>query len=321
MKKFILILISAIFSAFAGEKLNVITTIFPQFDFVRNIAGDRVNLTMLLTPGAESHSFEPSPRELIAIQNSDLFIHIGGEPWVERALNSINTKNTNIFAMKDKVVLLKVELVEGMEDLGIFEQPRRGIFARLFPFLSQQETEPPCIIIHDKHIWLSPENAALIVQAITDTLSRLDPKNAYFFRKNAAAYIAQLEELDARFREITVGAKRNTIIFSDRFPFVYLTRRYGLNHFAAFPICGTQGDPSAATIAFLINKIRAEQIPVIFHIELSNERIADTISRETGARKLLLHSLHNLSRQDFESGLGYLDFMHRNAENLREALW
>ncbi|GBU27947.1 ABC transporter substrate-binding protein [Treponema sp. R8-4-B8] len=127
-------------------------------------------------------------------------------------------------------------------------------------------------------------------------------------------------KIDAAFNDIIAGAKRKTIVFADRFPFRYFADAYGLTYFAAFPGCSTETEPSAATVAFLINKIKAEKIPVVFHIELSNEKMADTISGETGAKKLLLHACHNISKKDFEAGLGYLDLMRGNVENLREAL-
>jgi len=284
----------------SNGKINVTVTNFPPFDFVRNIAGDRVNLSMLLPPGAESHSFEPSPRDIIAIQNSDIFIYAGGESdaWVDRILESMDTDNMKILAMIDTVDAVEEEIVEGMEEED-----------------EEEETA------YDEHVWTSPQNAILIVRAIAELLCEADPANADFYRQNAAAYSEELARLDAAFNEVIAGAKRKTIVFADRFPFRYFADAYGLSYFAAFPGCSTETEPSAATVAFLINKIRAEKIPVVFHLELSNEKMADTISGETGAKKLLLHACHNINKRDFDAGLGYLDFMRRNVENLREALY
>ena len=294
-----------------NDKINITTTIFPAYDFVRQIAGDRVNLAMLLPPGAESHSFEPSPRDIIAIQNSDVFIYAGGESekWVSRIIQSLNpqrrlpefTDNMNILAMMDVVDKVKEETVEGMEE-------------------EHGEDENHEEYAYDEHVWTSPLNAILIVRSITELLCRADNTNAGFYRQNSASCLEALEELDATFKAVVAGAKRNTIVFADRFPFRYLADAYGLKYFAAFPGCSTEAEPSAATVAFLINKIKTEKIPVVFHIELSNERMADTISGETGAKKLLLHSCHNITKQDFDSGEGYIDIMRRNVENLREAL-
>jgi zinc transport system substrate-binding protein len=217
----------------ANGKINVTTTNFPPYDFVRQIAGDKVNLTMLLPPGSESHSFEPSPRDIITIQNSDIFIYAGGESddWIDRILESMNTDNMKILAMIDTVDAVEEEIVEGMEE----EDDEGGV-----------EGE----IAYDEHVWTSPQNVILIVQAITDMLCETDPDNAGFFRQNAAAYTEELELLDAAFAEVVSGAKRDTIVFADRFPFRYFADAYGLTYFAAFPGCSTETEPSGATVAF-----------------------------------------------------------------------
>jgi zinc transport system substrate-binding protein len=279
-------------------KISITATNFPPYDFVRQIAGDRVNLVMLLPPGSESHSFEPSPRDIITIQNSDIFIYTGGESekWIDRILQSMNTGNIKILAMIDTVEAVDEEIVEGMEADGDEE------------------------VAFDEHVWTSPRNAVRIVQAITGLLCETDAANSGYYRQNAAAYMEELMLLDTAFAKAVSGSKRGTIVFADRFPFRYLADAYGLTYFAAFPGCSTETEPSAATVKFLIDKIRAEQIPVVFHIELSNERMADTISGETGAKKLLLHSSHNITKKDFDSGLGYLQIMKNNVKNLKEAV-
>ena len=287
----------------ADGKLNITTTNFPPFDFVRNIAGDKVNLSMLLPPGAESHSYEPSPKDIITIKNSGIFIYGGGEGdiWVNRILESMDTSKMIIVRMMDAVDAVEEEIVEGMEEEAAMPE-------------EEEETA------YDEHVWTSPRNAILIVGAITEALCEADSANAEFYRQNAASYGKELVKLDAAFNDIIAGAKRKTIVFADRFPFRYFADAYGLTYFAAFPGCSTETEPSAGTVKFLIDKIKAEKIPVVFHIELSNERMADTISGETGAKKLLLHACHNISKKDFEAGLGYLDLMRGNVENLREAL-
>jgi zinc transport system substrate-binding protein len=294
-------------------KITVTATIFPPYDFTRAIAGDRVNLNMLLPPGAESHSYEPSPRDIISIQRSDVFIYIGGESdsWVDRILNSMDTKNMKIIRLMDAVDVVEEEIVEGMEEE--YEEAEAALEA----IGASGEEEPE----YDEHIWTSPRNAALMARAIAEGLSEKDKTNAEFYRKNTDAYTARLDELDAAFRQVVSGAKRRTIVFGDRYPFRYFSDAYGLSYFAAFPGCSTETEPSAATVAFLINKIRAENIPVVFHIELSNEKMADTIAEETGAKKRLLHAVHNISKRDFDNGATYLDSMTLNVDTLREDLW
>lgn len=319
----VLIIIAALLSVFTGCRQNrntveqnqngritVITTIFPAYDFVRQIAGDRVHLSMLLPPGAEAHSFEPSPRDIINILNSDVFIYIGGEMerWIDRILQSMNTDNMTILAMMNVVETLEEEIVEGMELDDDHDHDLDD---------GHDHDED---IVFDEHVWTYPGNVILIVRAITELLSSVDPVNASFYRENAASYIRELELLDKAFAEVVANARRRTIILADRFPLRYFAAAYGLTYFAAFPGCSTETEASAATVAFLIDRIREENIPVVFHIELSNERMADTISAETGAQKLLFHSAHNISRRDFDAGIGYLDLMRANVENLRRAL-
>jgi len=287
----------------ADGKLNVVSVIFPTYDFVRIIAEDKVNLVMLLPPGSESHSFEPSPRDIITIRESDLFIYPGGEgaKWVDRILGSMDVKaeKITILNLMELVDTVEEEIVEGMEE-------------------DEDDEESPDL---DEHVWTSPKNARIIVTAITEALMDLDSENTDFYRQNAADYIAKLDELDAGFASVIEGAKRNTIIVGDRFPFRYLADAYNLEYFAAFPGCSTETEPSAATVAFLINKTKNENIPVVFHIELSNEKIADAISEATGAKKLILHSGHNVTKKDFDSGANYLDLQKANMVNLKEALW
>jgi zinc transport system substrate-binding protein len=283
-------------------KINVVATIFPPYDFIRQVGGDRINLTMLLPPGAESHSFEPTPQDIIRIQNCDIFVYVGGDSdaWVEMILESIDTGGMEIVTLMDCVEVVEELIVEGMEEE------------------EEEEGEGP---EYDEHVWTSPQNAKLIVRKIADVLEQRDPANAAEYEKNTAAYLDRLTELDASFRALAGGAKRRTLIFGDRFPFRYFADAYGLNYFAAFPGCSTETECSAATVAFLINKVRAENIPVVFHIELSNEKIADAICEETGAVKRLLHAVHNVSKRDFDQGANYYDLMSQNINTLREALY
>jgi zinc transport system substrate-binding protein len=282
----------------AARKTQVVATIFPPYDFARAVAADRVELAMLLPPASESHSFEPTPRDILTIQNSALFIYGGGESdaWVEQILGALDTSRMRVISMMDCVKPVEEELVEGME--------------------AEREEEAA----YDEHVWTSPKNAMLITQAISAALCAADPVNAGFYRQNTAAYVARLETLDAVFRAVVQDAARKTIVFADRFPFRYFADEYGLSYFAAFPGCSTEAEPAAATVAFLINKIRAEDIPVVFHLELSNERMADTIAEATNAEKRLFHACHNVSRDEFRNGASYIGLMTANAANLREAL-
>jgi zinc transport system substrate-binding protein len=213
----------------------------------------------------------------------------------------MDTSKMKIIRMMDEVNVVEEEVVEGMQE----EEEEHN---------HEEEAE------YDEHVWTAPKNAIRIVQAIADVLYAVDGANAALFRQNAQAFIKNLDELDKEFQAVVNNAKRKTSVFGDRFPFRYFADAYGLTYFAAFPGCSTETEASAATVAFLINKVRTEQIPVVFHIELANEKIADTICEETGAKKLLLHACHNISKKDFENGVTYVDLMRQNVENLRRAL-
>ena len=294
-------------SASAAEKPRVVVTIFPQYDFVREIAGDRVDLTMLLRPGSESHSFEPTPQDIMKIRNSDLFVCVGGESdkWVDRILDSMETKKFQTLRLMEMIVPLEEEIVPGMQAPEEDDDHDH----------SHDEVEL------DEHVWTSPANAQHIVRTLSEALSEIDPGNADAYRANAAAYIARLGALDGEFKALIDGGVRRTLVFGDKFPFRYFAHRYGLTYYAAFPGCSTETEASAATVAFLIDKAREEKIPVVFHIELSSGRMADAICESTGAKKRMLHSCHNISRDDFQRGAGYLELMKRNVSALREALY
>lgn len=283
-----------------GDKISVVTTIFAPYDFIREIAGQEADVTMLLPPASESHSFEPTPQDIIKIQNCDVFVYVGGESdeWVDGILESMDTEDMKIVTLMDLVDTVEEEVVEGMEE-------------------EEEEEEG---IAYDEHVWTSPKNAELIVQSLSDTLCEVDKANVSVYEENTAEYLKKLDELDKAFQEVVDAGVRKTIIFGDRFPFRYFADAYGLDYFAAFPGCSTETECSAATIAFLIDKVEEENIPVVFHVELSNGKIADTISESTGAKVVLLHACHNISKEDFEKGVSYLELMTQNVENLKEAL-
>lgn len=289
-------------------KLRIVSTIFAPYDFTREIAGGDAEITMLLPPAAESHSFEPTPRDIITIQNCDVFIYVGGESdaWVEDVLSSMDTSKMKMVSLMDCVEVVEEEIVECMEDEHHDEDEDSG----------EHEEEHE----YDEHVWTSPKNAQRIVQKISDTLCEADVVHAADYKTRTEAYIKELDALDAAFQDVVDHAQRKTLVFGDRFPFRYLADAYGLSYFAAFPGCSTETEASAATVKFLIDKINAEKIPVVFHIELSNEKMTDTIEEATGAKPLLLHAVHNITKEDFEKGIGYLDLMKQNVENLKEAL-
>lgn len=277
------------------HKPTVVCTIFPQYDFVRQIAGDRVNLVMLAKPGSEVHGFDPTLSEMSMILECDLLVYVGGETdrWVDDLLKK--NERLNAVALVDLVETVDEELAPGMQ--GEAEEP---------------ET--------DEHVWTSPKNAIRIVNGLCDALCAVLPDEADAMRANADAYIKELESLDSDYHAVMETAQRRTIVFAERFPFRYLCEELGLTYYAALPGCSSNEEVSISTVSYLIERIRDEKIPVVFMIEFSDGRIARTIADATGCEVLELHSCHNLSRADFDAGVTYLDLMRQNLENLKKAV-
>jgi zinc transport system substrate-binding protein len=291
-----------------SDKISVVCTIFPQYDFTRQIAGGDVALTMLLKPGGEVHTYEPTPKDIIAIQSCHLFIYVGGQSdaWVEEILSSMDHPIKTIKLM-DCVDTVEEEIVEGMEHE---HEDETGD--------TEHEHEEEAEL--DEHVWTSPANAKLIVAKIRDALCDIYPADAAAYQKNADEYLAELQKLDDDIRDAVDNAARSEIVVGDRFPLRYFCDEFGLTYYAAFPGCATDTQASAATIAFLIDKVKQDNIPVVFHMELSNEQICNAICEATGAKSAMLSAVHNISKSDFEAGVTYIDLMEHNLKVLKEAL-
>ena len=281
-------------------KLTIVTTVFPAYDFARQIAGERAEVTLLLPPGAEAHSFEPTARDLLRIRGCDLFFCNGGESeaWADTLLAGQDAP-VNSLRMLECVEALEEEIPEGMQ---ADEEPG--------------EDGPE----YDEHVWTSPVNAIAICRALTDCLCAIDPDGAAVYAANCESYCAALAELDQAFRDVVAEGQRRTVIFADRFPVRYFVEEYGLQYYAAFPGCAEDTEPAAGTVAFLIDKVRAEGVPAVFTIEFSNEKLADAVCEDTGCRKLLFHSCHTVSADALREGVSYLALMRGNLDSLREAL-
>ena len=294
------LLLSALACGAANEdngKPTVVCTIFPQYDFVRRIAGDRVNLVMLAKPGSEVHGFDPSLREMAEILNCDLLIYVGGETdqWVSDLLET-NGKDLNAVALIDLCETVDEEHKEGMQ--------------------GKAEDEPEA----DEHVWTSPRNAIRIVDGLTEALCALLPDEADAMRKNASAYVKELEALDTDLHAVMQNAKRHTVVFAERFPFRYLCEELGLDYYAALPGCSSNEEVALSTMSFLIDRVKELALPGVFVIEFSDGRIAHTIAEATGCEVWLLHSCHNVSKADFEAGVTYLDLMRQNIESIKKAV-
>ena len=295
-----LFLFVAPLTALAQEPLKIVTASFPCYDFARAIAGDQANVTLLLPPGSEAHSYEPTPRDIIAIQSADLLLFNGGESdvWMENILLSMGNEAPLVFRLTDHAELLTEEHTASMQ--------------------SDEEADGDAEL--DEHVWTSPKRVKRLVSDLCDTLTALRPEAADIFAANLQTELEGLNELDQELEAIIAGGSRQMIVFGDRFPFRYLAADYGLSYDAAFPGCSEDSEPSVQTIASLIELIRKEQIPVVFYIEFSSRKTADVVAEETGAQPLLLHSCHNVTQEEMDSGATYLTLMRQNCEALRLAL-
>ncbi len=288
----------------SNDKLTIISTSFPGYDFARAITKDNnnVEVKMLLKPGAEMHDFEPTPQDIKDIKNSDIFIYVGGDSdeWIEDILDDIDTDQTKIVKLIDLVDTVEEDVIEGMEE--------------------HEEDEEEEEVEYDEHVWTSPANAITITNKLKDEVVKIDNDNKELYEKNASNYVSDLTNIDSEIKDIVKNAKRKEIIFGDRFPLRYFVDEYGLSYYAAFPGCSEQTEASAKTISFLINKVKEDKIPVVFHIELSNGKIADAIAKETGVKVLEFKTAHNISQKDFDAGVTYVDIMKDNMKVLKEAL-
>lgn len=286
-----------------SDKLQVVCTLFPYYDFARVIGGDDVDVTLLVAAGRETHSFEPTPLDVIRVSKADVFLYNGGESeqWVDGILSSAGKDIPVTAAMMDLVDLESEEIVEGMQVNGHDDE-------------DSDEME------YDEHIWTSPVLARSICWGICGALCKADWDHAEDYIARTWDYIAQLEELDAAFREVVANGQRDTLVFGDRFPLLYFCKTYGLNYRAAFHGCAGDTEPSLTTLKYLIDKVNDEHIPVVYTIELSSQKVAQAIAETTGAKVVTFHSCQQVSRDEFDSGMGYLDLMWDNVEALREGL-
>lgn len=274
-----------------ADKLHVVCTIFPQYDFVRAVAGELVENTLLLPIGSESHSYDPTPADILQIADADLFLYIGDdmETWAQGMMAEVDEEKTQVINLTEALGLQVSAHAE--HDGGM-----------------------------DPHIWTNPVVAMRIVELIRDTLMEMDPDNAKTYADNAGITLAQYKQLDASIREAVNGAEHKQIVFGSRFALHNFAAEYGLSCTAAFDSCTEESEPTAAAVASIIDIIRKNNIPVVFYEELTVPTTANTIAAETGAQTRLFHSCHNLTAQEFDSGATYLSLMKQNLLYLMEAL-
>jgi len=284
-------------------KLTVIAANFPGYDLTRAVTGDLAVVSMLLPPGTESHSYEPTPRDILTVQNCDLFVYLGGESdaWVATILNSLD-KPVKTLRMMDCVPTLEEEPLEGMEEVHEHDHGHGQV------------------VEVDEHVWTSPVNAGKIAEQLCAELTAMDEANAAAYAANADAFLAELTKLDGEIRAYVESVAAPVMVFGDRFPLRYFAEEYHITCYAAFPGCSTQTEPSAATIAYLTDLVREKKLSTVYYIEFSNHLVADSIAEATGAKTALFHSCHNVSKQEMDDGVTYLTLMRGNLETLKNTM-
>ena len=304
---------------FEQKKYSVVSTSFPGYDFARAVTKNtNISTKMLVKPGAETHTYEPTPQDIIDIKNADMFIYVGGDSdtWVKKILKDVDTKKTHVVKLVDLVSTVEEEIVEGMEDEDEHDHEHDHDHSHSHEHDHDhdhkhdhdEEEEGPEI---DEHVWTSPKKAMEIVKKIAKVASEIDAAEETKINDNAEKYVAEIAQVDKDLHQ-AIDGKISEIVVADRFPFRYFADEFGLKYAAAFSGCSEQTEASAKTISFLINKVKQEKIKKIYKIELSNGKIAETVSRDTGAEVLELHSAHNVTAEDFSKGVTYVDLMKRN---------
>ena len=302
-----------------SDKLSIVTTFFPEYDWVKEILGDKAEateLTMLLDNGVALHSYQPTAQDILKISTCDLFIYVGGESdgWVSDALQEAANKDMKVIDLLDVLddAVKEEEIVEGMEageEHGDGEDEEH-----------EEEEEGP---EYDEHVWLSLRNAKVLCEAITNALTEIDPDHAADYRSNLTSYSEKLDALDAAYQSAIDSASRKTLLFGDRFPFRYLVDDYGLSYYAAFAGCSAETEASFRTITFLSDKADELNLTSVLTIESSDQKMAQTIIQNTKEKNqniLTLNSMQSVTSNDVAAGTGYLSIMESNLDVLKEAL-
>lgn len=302
------------------DKLSIVTTIFPEYDWVREILGDKADnaeITMLLDNGVDLHSYQPTADDIVKISDCDLFIYVGGESdgWVEDALRNAANRNMKVINLLEILgdSVKTEEIVEGMQEEHEHED------AHAHDDAEEHEHEEEA----DEHVWLSLKNAKMLVRVISKALQELDPDNKDIYAANADAYVKKLSALDAEYQAAVDAASNKTILFGDRFPFRYLVDDYGLRYYAAFAGCSAETEAGFETISFLAKRVDEWKLPCVLTIEGAQHKIAETIVRNTTTKNqkvLTMDSMQSTTTQDVKNGTTYLSVMEKNLSVLKEAL-
>lgn len=300
------------------KKIKIVTTIFPEYDWVMQILGDKADkadVTMLLDKGVDLHSYQPSTADIAKISEADVFIYVGGESdeWVEDVLKEAKNKKLKVINLMDVMgdKAKEEEVKEGMqpEEEEHAEEAKDG--------KEEEEVE------YDEHVWLSLKNAKIFTKKIADVLSEVDKADAKTYQANYESYAKKLDDLDKKYADAVASAKNKTLVFGDRFPFRYLVNDYGLDYYAAFVGCSAESEASFETVTFLAKKIDELGLGNVLTIEGKNHKIAKTVvdnTKNKDQKVLTMDSMQSTTSKDVKDGATYLGIMEKNLEVLKEAL-
>lgn len=307
-------------------KLKVVTTIFPEYDITRAIAKDKVDLELMIKPGVDVHSFTPTPQDIKTVQNSNIFVYGGTEhdKWVENLTKSIDMKNKKVVKLVDGIQQLEEESVDGMKHEHHHDDEKEDEHSHAHKHEKEEKHSHDHENESDKeldpHYWTSPKNAIQMAKTVTNALVEKDPGNAEFYKENAKNYIKQLEDVDKELHDVVDKAKIKKVVIADRFPFRYLFKDLGLEYRALFSGCSVESTASAGQIKKMVDYVKENKIPVVYHIEMGKGELAETVAKNSGAKVKLLHSIHTVTKEDFDKGTTYIDLMKQNVEALKEGL-
>lgn len=283
------------------EKIVITATLFPQYDFAREIGGERVHATLLLPPGMEAHSFEPTPQDIVSLSKSDILLYTGEvmEPWAANIVENLKSQGVIVVDLSEDIPMLELE-----DNVDDHDDDEHGD--------GDHSVDP--------HYWTDPNMAVIMVERINAALYEADPENARYYSENTGLLKGKLIKLDQDIRTVVDNSKTSTILSGGHFAFGYFAHRYGLEHMSPYEGFSPNAEPSSKSIASLMETVASTNAQAIFYEELADPKVARVIAEETGVQILLLHGIHNVSLKDLESGKGYIDFMYANLENLKIGL-
>lgn len=309
------------------DRLQVVCTIFPQYDFVRQIAGENVEVTMLLSAGAESHSYEPTPLDIKRINDADLFIYTGKymEPWAQSIVDSIDSRRTVVLDASQNIKLIDIDSshdndVEHTDDHDTIHQHDNDEHHEKDHDEHADENMHQHQHGADPHIWLDPNLAEIMVDNITDALCEKDPNHSNYYKEQSSIYKNKLEKLDNDFQEMIDNAQKDTIAIAGHFAYAYFFNRYDIGYITAYDSSSSHDEPSVKRLIEVVDFMNEQEITTIYHEQLVDPKVAKSVASQTGSELAVLHTVHNLSEQRMKLGTTYLDVMYENLEALRKGL-